>query len=211
MDLHEKVFAPEYSIQGEDIPLNITWDKSKPIEVNISFSENILIKEIYNIDNSGLSVNGNSINITKFETNGYLGLALETKSQNESMIDEKIIIRITYNGEEKIINKIVKLFRPDVKLVHKPEEITIIKDGDKLNIQNRIVIKNYGNGTGLIELNDKENSELKLTEPGVLQEFIIKVISEFIERLGKLKNMLNPLNLILEIDQKIYLVNLSIS
>jgi hypothetical protein len=56
MEIHEKIYVPEYSIQGEDIPLSITWDKSKPITISVSFSENIEIKEIYNIDDSEFEV-----------------------------------------------------------------------------------------------------------------------------------------------------------
>lgn len=59
MEIHEKIYVPEYSIQGEDIPLSITWDKSKPITISVSFSENIEIKEIYNIDDSEFEINSN--------------------------------------------------------------------------------------------------------------------------------------------------------
>lgn len=105
MEIHEKIYVPEYSIQGEDIPLSITWDKSKPITISVSFSENIEIKEIYNIDDSEFEINGNIIYINKFEINGYLGLAMQTKSQNRSTIDDEIIVRINYKGEEKTIIK----------------------------------------------------------------------------------------------------------
>jgi hypothetical protein len=132
-------------------------------------------------------INGNIIYINKFEINGYLGLAMQTKSQNRSTIDDEIIVRINYKGEEKTIIKKIKLFRPDIKILYVPEVINIMKIGDKLDIQNKIVIKNCGKGTGLIKLKAKESSELELVDLGGIEEFTKKVIGDFVERMKKLK------------------------
>ena len=159
------------------------------ITITIFFSKNIEISEIYNARDSEFELHENSININKFEVNGYLGLALQTKSQNVSMVDEEIIIKIGSNGEEKVINKKIKLFRPDLKLIHVPKKINIIKNDDgELEVQNRIIIMNCGNGTGLIKLKEKDSSELKIVDPEGIGELSGKIIAEFIERIEKLKD-----------------------
>jgi len=187
MDINEKVYFPDHSIQGEDIPLSITWDKGKTIKINIFFSKNLYIKEIYNVDHSGINIEDNSIYVTKFESNGYLGLALQTKSDSDSMVDEEIIIRISQDKDEKIIKKTIKLFRPDIKLVFMPREINIIKNGTEFDIQNKIIIRNCGNGTALLKLREMDSSELRTVDLGGLGEFINKVLGEFMERLEQLK------------------------
>lgn len=187
MELNEKIYVPEYSIQGEDIPLSITWDKSIQIKIVIFFSKNIELVEIYNVIDSDVKLNNDSIEINKVEINGYLGLALQTKSHNESMVDEEIIVKIYYEGGVKTTNKIIKLFRPDLKLLFVPKEINVIKNGNDFHIERKILIRNCGNGTALIKLNEKESSELKLIDLAGIEEFLNNVVRDFIFRIKKLR------------------------
>lgn len=187
MEIHDEVYVPEYSIQGEDIPLSITWDKSKKITISVSLPENVEINEIYNTSDLEFEKSKNILNVNKFEVNGYLGMVMQTKSQRRSMIDDEIVVKIKYNDEEKIIIKKIRLFRPDIKLIYLPNVINIIKNDDKLDIQNKIIITNCGKGTGLIKIKENESSELKLVDLGGIEEFTKKVIDEFVERIKILK------------------------
>jgi len=189
MEINEEIFIPQYSLQGEDIPINLTWQRDIYLKIKIIFPEEITIKEIYNVEETGVKIENNSILILeKFEVNGYVSIILGTKLYSESVVHENIKFIFIINDEIKSIEKEIELFRPEIKLIHKPTRIEIYFDEhNKLSFTDKIKIKNVGCGTALLSLKIEENSDLKKYDPLGIEEFTLKFWEDLDKKLIPLK------------------------
>jgi len=74
-------------------------------------------------------------------------------------------------------------------VVHVPSVIEIKKDKDgKYYASDRIQVVNCGEGTAVLSLVEREETELRIREPHGIGEFITNFWSDFIEGLSHLKN-----------------------
>ena len=150
MQFDEQVYLPENSIQGEDIPLYIKWDKNKKITIKIILPAGLELKELFNVPDGGYydvkDINETTIN--DFEINGYLGAVLSSQQYLYASNNSKIVIEIHCDDNVTVVEKHIELFRQDLGIIHKPEEISIIfnENTNKFLINNKIRLKNKGNG-----------------------------------------------------------------
>ena len=189
MRVFETVYLPENSIQGEDIPLYIKWDKTKNVTIKIILPIGLLIKELFNIPENGYLKENNKITVKEFEINGYLGVVLSSKLYSSASNNSKIVIEILCEDEVTIVEKYIELFRQDLKIKYKPEEISIEFD-EKMNkfvVNNKIKLKNNGTGTCIIDVNEFEGSDIRLTDPESLEDFSKNFWRRLNERLDDIK------------------------
>jgi len=189
MTIGEIVFVPENSLQGQEISGHILWDREKKIILGIELPDGIRVKELYNVEKKGYSVDGQIITINKFEVNGYLGFTLLTSIYKESKIRNEIKFILESGTEKNVIKKTIELFRPDINLIKTPCQINIkVDENNKLSLDNRLLIENLGEGTGVINLEIDKKSELDKIDPAGIQEFSRKFWESANKQFESLKN-----------------------
>ncbi|MEN6294818.1 MAG: hypothetical protein ABFD61_01665 [Chloroherpetonaceae bacterium] len=146
------------------------------------------IIEVYNGE-LGVKLSDNHFEITKFESNGYLGIAFKTMIFTEYKKTEEITFEISAEGEEpEIVNKSVFLFRPEVKLQHFPSLITLESNNKKLTkITDGIHLNNIGDGMAVIGMKPYDNSQIQLHEPENIYKFLKSIWEDLIGSLENLK------------------------
>jgi len=162
---------PDSSVQGETIPFYILWDKSiKPV-IEIDLPQGLIPEEIYNVKPESLELQDSKVTISDVEVNGYLGGTFESGKYAEASLNKTVRFSILEN-EPVNFDRTIELFRPDVRLVDSPEEIsiTVLKDGG-LRIDNHIRVENLGKGTGYIRLKVSPGSQVEESASSGYEEF----------------------------------------
>lgn len=141
------------------------------------------------MDEDGIETSDSTLIIKKFEIDGYLGMLFESNLYKEPMVYKTISFSIIEDNEEQSIEKEIEFFRPDILVVEKPKQIEIEVAGEKIKTEEKIVIRNAGHGTGLINLKVKEDSELLKIDPQGINEFVTKFWADVENKLMKLKKI----------------------
>jgi hypothetical protein len=188
----KSVYLPDSTIQNDEFPGHILWNKNDNIKLQLELPPNIEIKEIYNVLPEDITyISENTIELDKFEVNGYVGFVFTTSLMEEANYRENVKFTLVDidSHKTKTYVKEIEIFRPLVKLIDCPKEINIEYDAESktYNIDKKICFQNFGSGTALItvKLAEKENFELK--KPDDIDEFISKFMEDLEESLDSLK------------------------
>ena len=158
------------------------------MKISVRYPDSFEISEVFNakLDPS----EGNPLVFDEFEENGYIGIVFNTKKILENRL--KVTVDFTFeekSGDIEYATRDIHCFRPDVKVTHIPSIIEIRKDEDgKYYASDLIQIVNCGEGTAVLSLVEREDSELRIHEPHGIGEFITNFWSDFIEGLSQLKS-----------------------
>ena len=192
-------FIPDNALQGEDLPAFVLWNNIDYDRIEIEKSSDLKIKDIFNVSDNNYSEYDENIIINSVEVDGYLGLVFKSFISEMLLINIDVIFNFIKNEEviEKVDGKIV-LFRPKLELYYQPHKINIlngiVREDDK------IILKNIGEGTCNIIFKESENSELKIESPSKIREFVtgfettlVNEINEIIEKFPVYESELNDL------------------
>jgi len=168
-----KVYLPPYSLQGSEIPFYILWAHSENIDlIEIKYPDGVEIKEIYNVSKGNFRLEDSTLYVDKVDVNGYLGVKFRSKLK-EPTTEKEMVISIYKGGQ--IIHKEKKsliLFRPDITLYEKLNQISIdVSEKKDMKISNKIKIANRGRGTAILKLECSDNSDIKTFNPMGIEEF----------------------------------------
>lgn len=181
-------FLPEFSLQGSEFPLHLLWDE-RNITIRIESLFNLIkLKEIYNVDKNSLKIEENSLYITNFEKNGYVGLVFESIIHEKPRVEApiRIIIRDD-DGKEQIIEQKILLFRPHIVVYDVPNEIKLIETNDEIRLDKKILVKNVGEGTALVKFEISDKCDIVLKMPEETEKFIEQFSYKFSSKLEKVK------------------------
>jgi hypothetical protein len=185
----KRVFVPSNTLQGSTFSTYLLWDKKRKVKIVLKFSQKLDVVDLYNGEITETE-NENQIEISKFDTNGYVGIVFQTKIFQENKRIENITFEILEN--EKIIETIEKsifLFRPEVKLINIAKCIKIeSKNRIASNCSQGIDLINIGDGMGVVGLRPDKDSPIQLHEPENIFKFIKSVWKDLLKSLNELKN-----------------------
>jgi len=136
------------------------------------------IKEVYNVPKEGVKIEEDTLTLKDFETNGYAGLVLGTKTLKEFSTLGSLEIEII--GDDSSRNGIqhnVVLFRPQITLYKTPNEIIAIQGKGDVILKDKIPIRNVGKGTAIVQLDISKESNVTVRVPEGMKEFYEKFIS----------------------------------
>jgi hypothetical protein len=184
----DRIYLPEYCLQGEEIPVYILWDNEKVVIIKISHPTTIKIKEVFNSQDESLEINETNITINNVDINGYIGLLFVSELIDESTLHQELIFElIDTEGNSQIESRLINTFRPDVKLIHCPKEITVKKRDDRIIISDQIELQNFGDGTAQIDFEiDDDNSSAEKVNPSGMGEFLENFIEDLSIKLSDL-------------------------
>jgi len=164
-------FLPDNALQGEEIPSYILWKNLDYDKILIKKFNCCDLKDIFNVNKEDYSVSDNIITINKVAVDGYIGLLFKTERTKEINIKEKLHVNFM-KGEISICDLVaeITLFKPELEIIKVPEVITV--NNGMIDNKNKISISNIGDGTCRIVFKDKKESEIKLTQPKRIKDFI---------------------------------------
>lgn len=177
----KSLYLPENSIQNDEFPAHITWDKNDEIEVILTMPCNIEIKEIFNVvPNSAEYTAEYKIKINQFEINGYVGFVFKSKEIMEkakSVEEIEFYIRNIKSLEEKVFTKKIELFRPSIELVKVPSKIEVEYNENLkcFEFKDKVHIRNSGSGTAYISIELVSDRDFMVTIPEEGDNFIKKI------------------------------------
>lgn len=186
----KSLFVPTDCLQGEEVPVHLTWNKNEKMIIKIYYPKSMKLKEIFNVEENDFDNSYNILTLDKFIINGYIGLVFQSEKEDNFSIDKTIKILIQdAAGKEIKIERNIHLFRPEICIYKIPDKICVEFENNskKFKLDNRIIIRNKGEGTAIINLNMKDESELIKESPLDSEEFTKKFWSDLDKKFNKIK------------------------
>jgi hypothetical protein len=188
----KSLYMPDTCLQNEKFPAHILWDKKEKINIFIKVPENIELQEIFNVPEDSMSlIDNNTIKIENFNLNGYVGFVFQSKTHPDPKILSNIEFRLIdiKDGSDQIIKKEIELFRPSIKLGNVPSTIKIFynEKTHAFELDQKIPIKNCGDGTAQIFVQLKQEGDFRKNLPSGLEEFENNFRKDFTGELNKIK------------------------
>ena len=172
----ESFFFPKEALQGKDVPSHITWSDLRFDCIKVVHPKTFAPKEIYNVSDKDVIIKEGLILINKVEVDGYLGIVFSAEIL--SVRDSTDRIEYSFILEDNVIERLgssIHLFRPDVVVRDVPLEIHV--DPDSGEISSKILIRNLGEGTAIVDIETTGESEVQKNRP----QFVETFLREFIE------------------------------
>ena len=167
-------FVPPYSLNGDEFPVHIIFEGSNLTQITVKFDHELSVKEIYNVPEDGYEIiSDQELKIRDLEIDGYLGLVLISEIENEPNKQCNIVLEMHEREERIIQQKNIHIFRPVIKVVSVPSQISVSYDSSKkkYNVSDKIVLKNIGLGSAIVNIKVDERSAGKIDMPENLREF----------------------------------------
>ena len=169
-----KVYLPDHSLQGSEIPFYMLWKRSENFDlIEIEYPKEMKILEIYNVSVGNFKIENGILYIYNVDVNGYLGIKF-ISIKGEAIIESNLHVMVYNQGslihEE---NKSIQLFRPDIKVKNIPKNISIniIENQNKIDVSNKIKITNNGLGTAILKIECLDDSDIRIYNPMSIDEF----------------------------------------
>lgn len=179
------VFLPTEALQGQDIPSHLLWKGSEYTEIEIRYSDELRLSEIYNVAQANYTDEKNTLLVRHVDFEGYLGLLFKSSKQATSHTNCKV--DYTFRKDTEVVfrsTKSVYLFRQDLALLEAPTFIRIEKNG---RLDKRIRVGNRGEGTAIVYAHTTSESPLKQVQPAYVREFFANYYKDLTVKLERLK------------------------
>jgi len=162
----KSVYMPDTSIQGDNFPAHVIWDKSETVKIRVKYPDALEVKEVFNVVPASVRTPENGVlEFTNFVMNGYVGFVLRSKRLEAALVREQVAFEIeslTKASTERY-QKEISLFRPALELINVPPRVRARPQpgGRFARLDEKIRIRNTGDGTAIIqvELQSEEGFE----------------------------------------------------
>ena len=170
---------PKYCVQGERIPFYVLWKELKNVRISLTLPTGLILKEVYNIDSSNVSIKDNTYITQNFEIDGYFGGVIQSQLYEEAFSVKTVKFSIITNSDStQNFDKNIDMFRPDIKISNDVTEITISNSHGKQTSDRQIPLYNHGKGTGIIKIDIFDDSEIKEGTPEGFEKFKIGFLED---------------------------------
>ena len=169
----KEVYVQSNCLQGENLAMYALWDKEKNLSLEINIPKGSQVVAINNAV-APKEIDEGKLKLNEFYQNGYVGIILKTERISAPAYDAEFIFR--FEGKEGSLQTVVKkshLFRPSVKALEVPKIMQIkTTKTEVIALDNKIKIRNEGEGLALIAFHIDDDSELEVSVPEKLGLFI---------------------------------------
>jgi hypothetical protein len=179
-------FLPSHALQGQKVPSHLLWSGSEYTEIEIRYSTELRLCEIYNVSEGNYANKDNVLKVQRVGVEGYLGLVFDTSRQPTNRINATVNYTIRKNEEITCQeDRAVYLFRSDLSIVDAPPVISINKKGV---LDKRVGLNNLGEGTAVVLVTATPESPVKLVRPAYVREFLESYSNDVNTKLVRLKD-----------------------
>lgn len=190
-------FFPKEALQGQDLPSHVIWSNLKFDYIKILHSKNMDLKEIYNVANEDVEIDEDTITINKVEVNGYIGMVFSSPVLSERSCETEV--ECSFIAENQVIQSVkskVRLFRPDVVIKRVPKTIKVNPDSGE--ISNRVLVRNFGEGTARIDIETISSSSIQKHSPKFIEIFLQDFFKSVKKSISDLKQSYNEYSSLLD-------------
>jgi hypothetical protein len=181
-------FFPRQALQGQDLPSHVLWSDLKFDLIRITHSDNLVLKEIYNVPCNSYAIEKNAIVVKETEVDGYLGVVWSTKLLHQKASDDSIEYQFILNGRvSEKLSFSVHLFRPDIVVGDIPVEI-VVKTA-KGEVSPKILISNVGEGAAIVNVETVPGTKLQKHHPEFIEKFLKEYYEEICANITRLKRI----------------------
>ncbi|MHA1808803.1 MAG: hypothetical protein ACTSYH_00670 [Candidatus Heimdallarchaeaceae archaeon] len=180
-------FLPSNALQGEEIPSFILWNDLVFDQIEIEKSSCCNLVEIHNVDEDSIEHYDSKIIIKNVEVDGYLGLLFKSERTDALLVEAHLTYNFIKDGQKiEAIENTISLFKPQLEIIHIPEVIHV-KNG-VISEDEKIVLANIGEGTCKIKFNTGDNSDITISHPKRIKEFLDGFTLSFDEGVDSIRN-----------------------
>ncbi len=180
----KEVYVQSNCLQGENLAMYALWDKEKDLALEVNILKGSKVVAINNAA-APKKIEGGKLKLNEFYQNGYVGIILKTERISAPAYDAEFIFR--FEGKDGSLQTVVKkshLFRPSVEALEVPKIMQIkTTKTEAIALDNKIKIRNDGEGLALIAFDIDDDSELEVSVPEKLGLFIKGFNSDLIKAL----------------------------
>lgn len=183
-------YVPPYTLNGDEFPVHVIFEDSNSAYITVKYDKELTIKEIYNVPKDGYKlISDQELQVSDFEVNGYLGLVLVSEIGSEANKQCNIVLEMCEHEQRIIQQKNIQIFRPLLKVVSIPSQISVSYDGSKkkYNVSDKIVLKNVGLGSAIVNMKVNERGAAKIGMPENIREFLEGFMSDLTVQISALK------------------------
>lgn len=183
-------YVPPYTLNGDEFSVHVIFEDSNSAYITIKYDHELTIKEIYNVPEGGYEIiSDQELQVRDFEVNGYLGLVLISEIGNEPNKQCNIVLEMQEHERRIIQQKNIQIFRPLLKVVNVPSQISVSYDSSKkkYNVSDKIILKNVGLGSAIVNMKVSDRSAAKIGMPKNLREFLEGFMSDLTVQISALK------------------------
>ena len=184
-------YVPPYALTGDEFPIHIIFNNENSPEINLKYDKELTIKEIYNVPENAFEViSEQELMIRNYEVKGYVGLVFASSILEVPHKKCNIFLE-SKNGEENVFEqRSIEIFRPLIVIESVPEKITISYDSIKKGyiIDNKIIMKNTGLGSAIVNVTIKNNDTIMLDVPENFGFFLSGFNKDLVSHLNNIKS-----------------------
>jgi len=191
-------FVPKTALQGEELPVHVIWEEIEFHRIRIDLSSFLELKEVYNVAKKNIKKEQQSVIIKKLEVDGYLGMIFQSKQLERVRQDAWLVLTFLDQNGGMIERRQarIRLFRPNIIVEEIPNVIKV--DLEKGFVNNRIKIRNVGDGTAIVRLETTKDSELRRKLPKSIREFRKEFYKDAKRNLSKVQKEYPSYSLLVE-------------
>lgn len=205
------VYMPKFCVQGARIPFYVIWDAPQKVNIKLNKPDGLTVKELYNIDPKDLMIKDSEISVRGFEVDGYFGGVFDSVLDAHASTVKTVTFAISSSNWTKTYERKVELFRPDIKVVNKPQLINVKADkNNRLTLDSHIEISNLGKATGIVRLNTLSETELRGEDLEGMQEFRRNFSEDLTSNLGEVAKKFSQYSDLIELFQSVFMEPLPI-
>jgi hypothetical protein len=148
---------PNTSIQGDDFPAHVIWDKSENVKIRVKYPDALEVKEVFNVDPTSVTTPEDGVlEFTNFILNGYVGFVLHSKRLEAPLVRKQVAFEIESltKASTEHYQKEISLFRPALEVINVPQKVRVRPQptGRFAWLDQKIRIRNTGDGTAIIQI-----------------------------------------------------------
>jgi len=201
----ESFFFPKEALQGEDLPSHVTWSDLKFDCIKVVHPRILELKEIYNVAEEDVEIKEGLILVNKVEVDGYLGTVYSTKPLSKRALDETL--EYSFILQDEVVERLefaIHLFRPDIAIQNVPRRIQVNPSSGE--VSQKILVRNFGEGTAIVDIETTPESELQKHRPQFYEDFVRDFIENIKSGMTQLKENFKEYDSLLN-ELEIFLTN----
>ena len=180
-------FLPSNALQGEEIPSFVLWNDLDFDQIEIEKSRCCTLVELHNVNENTVERTDTKIIVKNVEVDGYLGLLFKSERTDSLLVEAHLTYNFIKDGQKiESIENTISLFKPQLEILHVPEVIHV-KNG-VISEDEKIVLANIGEGTCRIKFNTGDNSEIIISHPKRIKEFLDGFTTSFDEGVDSIRD-----------------------
>jgi hypothetical protein len=164
------LFLPGRALQGATIPGYIRWQGNRTVQrITIQSSFPFHVEEVHN--GAVQSSSRNACSIAQVEAIPYIGFVLKCDTFDAPALANFSFEWEFSDGKKDHETRAISLYRPVLVLEKSPEKIKVEVKSSGVEVNDRIIVQNTGEGTAVVSFHRGEKGSIEIKQSPMMKEF----------------------------------------